>query len=66
MDTVDKIFYKDSKKKFKKYSDLQLIMYVLYDILGDMDDLKPIYRQNSGSTQALQEELIDRIDKDTK
>lgn len=65
---IDKIFYKDSKKKFKKYSNEKLIMEALYTLLNDVNELKDYYKhnKNSGITAALKDELNDRINKDLK
>lgn len=63
MDSIDKIFYKDSKKKFKKYSNEKLIMKALCTLLDDINELKDLYIhfKDNPRTEALKDELYQRI-----
>ena len=64
MDTIDKIYYKDSKRKFKKFSNDKLIMKALYTLLNDVNQLKaivPSSYSNVVSTEALKDVISDRI-----
>ena len=61
---INEIFYRDSKKRCKKYSNEKLIMKALHTLLYDVDNLQPIYQQNDGNIKALQEELSERINKE--
>ncbi len=64
MDNLDKIHYRDSKKRFKKYSNEKLIIETLHTLLNDMDELKlhHIYMyKKDASNEALKDELRHRI-----
>lgn len=64
MDAIDTIFYKDSKKRYNKFSNEQLIMEALHTLLNDMDKLKShhIYMYKKCSiNEALKDILRDRI-----
>ena len=61
---IYKIFYRTGKKKFKKYSNEQLIMETLHTLLTDMNELKQhneFFHHKDGTTQALEDELRERI-----
>jgi len=66
MDTIDKVSYRDSKKKFKKLSNEKLIMEALDTLLSDVSELLKktvFFGKTDVSTQALKEELRERIQK---
>ncbi len=67
MDSIDKISYRDSKKKFKKLSNEKLIMEALKTLLNDVSELinkTVFFGRTSVTTQALKEELQIRVQKE--
>ena len=64
MDNINNIFYKDSRKKLKKYTNTALIMEALHTLLNDVNELKAgvaSAHRDSAITQALKDELQTRI-----
>lgn len=66
MNSIDKIYYKNSKKRCKKLSNEKLIMETLHTLLNDVNDLKDRYlhHKDSSITEALKDELRNRINKE--
>lgn len=66
MDTISKRFYKDSKNRYKNYSNEKLIMEALDRLLSDINELKrvaPSVHHNCPFTEALRDTLKERIKK---
>ena len=67
MDSIDKIHYKDSKKKFAKLSNEKLNMEALDTLLSDVSEIlsKTVFFGSMDvTTKALKEQLRNRINKE--
>ena len=65
MDSIDKVFYDDSRAKCRKCSNEELIMRALYTLLDEVNELKGSHlHKDSGIIEALKDELRMRVQKD--